>query len=101
MAPSAGAATAVCTATVAAVAWHAPGGVFLQLNGFTLWKVCDMDAQFFRMSPASCRQLFAMLSGAFAQERPVHVYVDNAPTTDCSSVTSWFDVDLRYVRVDR
>lgn len=95
------AATAVCTTTVSYLANHAPGGVFVQLTGYNIWKVCDLDAQFFRTTPANCRHIFAMLSVAFTQDKTVQVYVDNAPSTDCSSIGSWFDADVRYVRVDR
>lgn len=91
--------TAVCTGKITNMASHAPGGLFLSLEGTNLFKVCDFDASQHGISPAACRHFAGLAMMAFTTEKTVVIYVDNAPTTACSSIPSWHTSNTRYFHV--
>lgn len=88
--------TAVCTGKITAMSSHAPGGLYLAIEGVNVFKVCDFDASQFNLSPAACKHIAGLAMMAFALEKTVHFYVDNAPTTACSSIPSWHTSNTRY-----
>ena len=93
--------TAVCQGRISSMASHAPGGLYLQIEGFTwnFFKVCDFDASQFDISPANCRHIASLAELAFATGKQVIIYVDNAPTTACSSIPNWHTSNTRYFYV--
>lgn len=90
------AATAVCVGKVLAIANHTPGGLFLQIEGATLVKVCDFDANQFSVTPNNCRHLASLASMAYAMDKQIQIYIDNAPSTVCSAIPPWHTSDTRY-----
>lgn len=91
--------TAVCTGKITGMSSHAPGGLFLSIEGVSLFKVCDFDASQFNLSAAACKHIAGLAMMAYAMEKTVHFYVDNAPTTACSSIPGWHVSNTRYFHV--
>jgi hypothetical protein len=91
------AATAVCSGPVLEVGNHAPGGLYVRLaDAGGIMKICDFNVTWFRTTPADCKQHLATAQLALATGKTVSVYVDNAPTTACSSIVNWNGYDVRY-----
>lgn len=95
------AATAICSGTIASSAFHQPDTYYLSVGGSKTIGLCSPDVQHFRISPAGCKTLIAMAEAAAAQGKSVIWYIDNAPTTECSSVVDWHKADTRYFGVTR
>lgn len=93
------AATAVCTGTVSKFAYHAPDGLYLAIGSSNIFKVCSPQVKFYRTSSESCKLIASIATTARATGKELQVYVDNAPTTSCSSITAWFGADIRYVEL--
>ncbi len=91
--------TAVCTGAVSRLAYHAPDGLYLAIGSTNIIKVCSPQVQFYRTSPESCKLIASIATTARATRKELKIYVDNAPTSSCSDITSWFGADIRYVEL--
>lgn len=96
---SAFAATAQCVGLVKEVGNHVPGGLYVSVADSGHTKICDLNVVFFRTTPADCKQHLATAQLALATGKTVSLWVDNAPTTACASITTWGSSDLRYFSV--
>jgi hypothetical protein len=94
-------ATAICTGPVNFINNHVPGGLYTGIADSGVMRLCTPGATFFRTTAENCKHYISMLSIAFAMNKNVTVYVDNAPTTACSSVPNWFDADVRNVHLHK
>ena len=101
LSPNVFSATAVCVGPVSFMSNHVPGGVHVAAGGSGAMRICSLTATMFRTTPENCKHYVTMLSLALAANKIVTIYVDNAPTTACSSIPNWADADVRYVHVAR
>ena len=99
--PAVFSATAICVGPVSFLSNHVPGGVYVAVGGSGTMRICSLTATLLRTTPENCKHYVTMLSLALAANKIVTIYVDNAPTTACSSIPNWFDADVRYVHVTR
>lgn len=97
--PAGHAALAVCTGKIESITSR-PGYVYVKLDTINEMAMCSVDVQFFRYSPASCKDLKSNVMLAFATARSVTAYVDNAPTGDCSSITPGHNADIQLLLVN-
>jgi len=95
------AATAICAGKINAVSSHNPGGLYVVMEGVNVVKYCDFDNQQFRTNPTNCLHMASVMNSALVNNKTVTVYIDNAPTTACSSIVSWFHADVRYFAMNR
>lgn len=93
------AATAVCTGAVTAFASHVPGGVYVGVAEAPLMRVCVPGTTLFRTNSDNCKHYIAMLTLAFAMNKSVSIYIDNAPGESCASIPPWYDADVRFIYV--
>jgi len=91
--------TAVCTGSVEKIAYHQPDGFYLKLGGSGIMKVCNPQTKYFRTSSESCKLIASLATTARATGKNLQIYVDNAPSTSCSSITDWFGADIRFVEL--
>ena len=96
---SANSATAICTGTVTRLAYHAPDGLYLAVGNTTIFKVCSPQVKFHRTSPESCKLIASLATMARATGKHLQIYVENAPTTSCADIKSWFGADVRFVEL--
>ncbi|MEC4729053.1 hypothetical protein HWQ46_26425 [Shewanella sp. D64] len=93
------AATAICTGKVDRLAYHQPDGLYLRVADSGIMKVCNPQVKFYRTSPESCKLIATLATTARATDKSVQIYIDNAPGTNCSSITNWFSADIRFVEL--
>lgn len=94
------AATAVCSGPVIEVGNHVPGGLYVRLaDAGGILKLCEFNATFFRTSPTDCKQYLATAQLALTTGKTISLWVDNAPTTACSSIPNWSSADVRYFSI--
>jgi hypothetical protein len=93
------AATAVCIGLVSEVGNHLPGGVYVQVADGGLTKICDLTTTQFGVTAANCKQHLATAQLAVATGKTVSLWIDNAPTTACSSIVPWSISDTRYFAI--
>lgn len=98
---SAFAATAQCVGKVTEIGNHVPGGVYVRVAAAGITKICDLNAVYFRTTPADCKQHLATAMLAFATGKTVSLYIDNAVTTACTEtgVPGWSGSDVRYFSI--
>jgi len=96
------AASATCIAPVAEVGAHKPDSLTIKLSNTNFLVVCSLTAAGQAASgslitPEGCRLFSALAAQAKATGANVTLIVDNAPTTDCSSMPNWFGAQVRYL----
>ena len=98
---SAYAATAQCVGKVTEVGNHVPGGVHVRVAAAGITKICDLNALYFRTTPADCKQHLATAMLALATGKTVSLWIDNAVTTACTAtgVPEWSGSDVRYLSI--
>lgn len=99
--PAVFSATAVCTGPIHAVSNHVPGGVYVRVADSDIMRICVPGAMSFRTNAENCKHYLAIAMLAVATGKAVTIYVDNAPTTACASITAWHDADVRYFHIVR
>src|SRR5689334_9808747 len=69
----ANAATAICQGKITSLASHAPGGLYVTIEGtsFSGLKVCDFDSTQFSISAANCKHIASLATLAFAMGKQV------------------------------
>ena len=93
--------TAVCIAKVSSVGVHIPDVVYLVLEGVAGFGLCKLDGPFYSVPGVSCKHMYATAMLALATDKKLIVYIDNAPTSDCTSVTGWMSSNTRYVAIQQ
>lgn len=103
-APSASAATIVCSGTVTAISMHANNSLMIQLSSMNAPVFfCNPEENWstvagYSTGPSMCKALFAMFLTAKATGTPVNnVYFDmNSAPSSCSTFTSWSSANIRH-----
>jgi hypothetical protein len=95
--------TAVCTGTLTTLANHANGGngLYVVVGSSNVIKVCSFTATQYTVTPEDCKHMASLAALAFATDAAVVFYVDNAPTSACSSVPAWFGANTRYFALQK
>lgn len=95
--------TAVCTGPVSTVAHHANGlnGLYVVVGSSNVIRVCSFTATQFTVAPEDCKHMASLAALAFATDTAVVFYIDNAPSTACSSVPAWFTANTRYFALQK
>lgn len=91
--------TAICSGLVTNVAYHAPDGFFVGVEGMNIIKVCSPQETFFRTGSESCKLIATLATTARATGKHLQLYIDNAPSTSCQDITPWFSADIRFVQL--
>jgi hypothetical protein len=92
--------TAVCQGKITTIGNHANGLAFAIGTG-NMIRVCSFTAAQFGVSVEDCKHMASIAALAFASDANVVLYVDNAPTTACSSVPGWHISQSRYLGVEK
>ena len=90
--------TAVCRGVVTTVANHANGnnGLHVVIGNGPIIRVCSFNNAQFTVTPEDCKHMASLAATAFATGAMVTLYVDNAPTTECSGIVNWHTANTRY-----
>lgn len=97
------AAEAWCKGKLTLVAQHAPDGLYVELDsapGIPI-RICSFSEKVFRTTADGCKHIASLASMAYAARDNVTIVVDNAPTTQCNSITPWFGADVRYFALSK
>lgn len=89
--------TTICLGKVKAISIHKPNNLYVSVGDSELFKICSLQDTYNSTSPEGCKAIFSLISSAKAMQKDIKIYVDNAPTTSCSSITKWFSADVVYV----
>ena len=102
-APLASADTAICTGPLTLVANHANGinGLYVAVGSSNSIRVCSFNVTQFTVTAEDCKNMASIAALAFATQDPVTFYVDNAPSTACSSIPALFVANTRYFAVSK
>ena len=92
--------TAVCQGKITTIGNHANGLSFAIGTGGMI-RVCSFTAAQNGVSVEDCKHMASVAALAFASDANVVLYVDNAPTTACSSIPGWHVSQTRYLGVER
>lgn len=92
--------TAVCQGKITTIGNHANGLSFAIGTG-SMIRVCSFTAAQNGVSVEDCKHMASVAALAFAADSTVTLYVDNAPTTACSSIPGWHIAQTRYLGVEK
>lgn len=103
MAQLANADTAVCTGRITTLGNHVNGnnGLHVVVGNSNIIRVCSFTTTQFTVTPEDCKHMASIAALAYATGDSVTFYIDNAPTTACSSVASWTAANTRYFAVSK
>jgi hypothetical protein len=95
--------TAVCTGSLTTVGNHANGinGLYVIVAGSNQIRVCSFTVTQFSVTPEDCKHMASIAALAFATDASVTFYVDNAPSTSCTSIPAWHVANTRYFALNR
>lgn len=102
-AQAANADTAVCTGKLTTLANHVNGnnGLHVVVGNSNIIRVCSFTATQFTVTPEDCRHMASIAALAYATGDTVTFYIDNAPSTACSSVPAWHAANTRYFAMNK
>jgi hypothetical protein len=98
-ASAASAETAICSGLVKTMSNHVPGGVYVRVADFGLFRMRAPGQTTFRTTAENCKHYTTIISLAIALNKPVTVFIDNAPASTSISIANWHDADVRYVEL--
>jgi hypothetical protein len=95
--------TAVCTGKITTLGNHVNGnnGLHVVVGNSNIIRVCSFTTPQFTVTPDDCKHMASIAALAYATGDSVTFYIDNAPTTACTSVPSWFMANTRYFAVSK
>ena len=88
-----------CTGKVERIAYHQPDSFYLKVGDSAIMKVCDAQEKFFRTNPEGCKLIISLATTARATNKDVGLTIDNAPSSSCSSISNWAQVDVRFFEI--
>jgi hypothetical protein len=93
------AAIASCTGTITELT-QSNGSVIVRIGSYHSLSICSVDTQTNNITAQGCKAYLAGLLTAYSLGRSASIWVYNAPTTSCSSITAdWFNADAEIVQL--
>ncbi len=62
-------------------------------------NICSLDTTMNLTTPAQCKSYLNQIYLAYALQKTVDLWIMNAPTTSCSSITNWFAADVQIIQM--